>query len=254
MARKPFVVLDAEILSSSVWAEAAHVKLVWITLLVLCDTEGYVGASLPGIASAAGVTLEQAEEALERFQKPDPYSRTKASEGRRLEPADRGWRVLNFLEHLDRLSDERRKARERVRKHRARKRDMADGNVTVRSGNREQGPEKRDTSSLRSSVDSGGPQSNPFVKGKRVELERELLNLVGLEARATDRDPAEVMAEVTGYKGATRTKTNPASMSDDRLLNSVLDARARWKELEAKRERPRPTVLREPSRGSDGLS
>lgn len=139
MARKPFVVIDAEILSSSVWSEAAHVKLVWLTLLILCDTEGYVGAAIPGIARAAGVSLDQAREALSLFMLPDPDSRTQKDEGRRLEPADRGFRILNFREHLDRLSIERTKARDRVRRFRDRKRQKEDGNVTVLSESREQG-------------------------------------------------------------------------------------------------------------------
>lgn len=149
LARKPFVVLDAEILSSSVWSEAASVRLVWITLLILCDTEGYVGASVPGIASAAGVGLQDAEDALQRLQQPDPYSRTKTNEGRRLAVTERGWQVLNFIEHLDRLSSERTKARDRMRRHRERKAKPKrkrnrgvtnmDGYVTIHAGNRDQG-------------------------------------------------------------------------------------------------------------------
>lgn len=141
LAKKPFVVLDAEILSSSVWSESASVRLVWITLLILCDTDGYVGASIPGIASAAGVKLDEAEDAIRRLQEPDAYSRTTANEGRRLEPSERGWRILNFRDHLDRLSSERVKARDRVRRHRERnalKRSIADGNVTVPAEKREQ--------------------------------------------------------------------------------------------------------------------
>lgn len=142
MARKPFVVLDAEILSSSVWSESAHVRLVWITLLILCDTEGYVGAALPGIARAAGVSLEQATEAMDRLQQPDPHSRTKDNEGRRLALAERGYQVLNFRQHLDRLSSERVKARDRVRRFRERRRNAC--NVTVPTGSREQGVVRSD--------------------------------------------------------------------------------------------------------------
>lgn len=158
LARKPYVVLDSEILSSSVWSEAAHVRLVWITLLILCDTEGYVGASIPGIATAAGVSLDQAQEAIARFQSPDPFSRTRTNDGRRLEVAERGFRVLNFMEHLDRLSSERVKARDRMKRHRERKRqgnaeqqEQRNGDVTVptvsrdvgsrEKGNRENGKE-----------------------------------------------------------------------------------------------------------------
>jgi uncharacterized phage protein (TIGR02220 family) len=121
LAKKPYVVLDAEILSSSVWSESASVRLVWITLLILCDMDGYVGASLPGIARAAGVSLEEAAAAIERFQQPDPHSRTQALEGRRLAVAERGFQILNFIDHLNRLSSERTKARDRMRRHRQRK-------------------------------------------------------------------------------------------------------------------------------------
>lgn len=152
MARKPFVVIDAEILSSSVWSEAPHVRLVWLTLLILCDTDGYVGAAIPGIARAAGVSLEETRDAMERLQQPDPDSRTKTDEGRRVRLAERGFQILNFREHLDRLSAERAKCRDRVRKHRERKRAQADGNVTVPTGNRDQGEGTREKERTTDSV------------------------------------------------------------------------------------------------------
>lgn len=146
LAKKPFVILDAEILSSSVWSEAAHVRLVWITLLILCDTEGYVGASVPGIARAAGVSLDDAVDAMWRLQQPDPHSRTKACEGRRVEEVERGFRVLNFMEHLDRLSAERKKARDRVRRFRLKRKQACNVTETLQAseggGTSEQGPAK----------------------------------------------------------------------------------------------------------------
>jgi len=229
LARKPFVVIDAEILSSSVWSEAAHVKLVWLTLLILCDTEGYVGAAVPGIARAAGVTLAQAREAIALFMEPDPDSRTRAHEGRRLETAERGFRILNFREHLDRLSAERRKTRDRVRKFRARKRESADGNVTVPTGNREQGIGNRDKTEERKAP---GP-ANPLIK--RVPLERECLALVREVSELTGDDPVEVIAQASGYKGAATTKINPMTMSDDRLANTVRDLRADVADLRKKK-------------------
>lgn len=152
LARKPFVVIDAEILSSSIWSESATTKLVWLTLLILCDTDGYVGAAVPGIARAAGVSLEECERSLEVLQAPDPHSRTQANEGRRVQVVERGFQVLNFKLHLDRMSAERAKSRERVRRHRANRRErrnvssalhgapVTPGNVTVTPGSRDQGP------------------------------------------------------------------------------------------------------------------
>ena len=143
MARKPYVVIDAEILSSSIWSEDSDTRLVWFTLLILCDTEGYVGAAVPGIARAAGVPLDATIAALEKFQQPDPHSRTQTEEGRRIRVVERGFQVLNFQEHLDRMSAERAKARDRVRKHRERKRQRLDGNVTVHPGSRDVGSREK---------------------------------------------------------------------------------------------------------------
>lgn len=119
MARKPFVVIDAEILNSSIWSESASTRMVWLTLLILCDTEGYVGAALPGLARAAGVSIDECAEALDKFLAPDPHSRTKDNDGRRIEVVDRGWRVLNFKSALDRLALDRKNARDRMRRWRA---------------------------------------------------------------------------------------------------------------------------------------
>jgi len=77
------------------------------------------------------------------------------------------------------------------------------------------------------------PPSPFLAPGERPTKERELLQLVRREAELTNRDGAEVMAEVTSYHGAKTSKINPATMSDDRLLNSLIDAKARVKRLEA---------------------
>jgi len=84
---------------------------------------------------------------------------------------------------------------------------------------------------VRHPADQHAP-ANPLV-GDRPAKESELLALVRREAELTNRDGAEVMSEVTSYSGAKTSKLNPASMSDDRLLNSLLDAKARVKRLEA---------------------
>ena len=228
MARKPFVVIDAEILSSSVWSEAAHVKLVWLTLLILCDTEGYVGAAIPGIAHAAGVSLDQAREALALFMEPDPDSRTQKDEGRRLEVADRGFRILNFVEHLDRLSADRKRTRDRVRKFRERKRQMADGNVTVLPGNREQGTGTRDKTEVRTFP------ANPLISGRRPEMEKEGYRLIReINTLEPDREPTEILLEAAKWQtkdGGSRSKVRLETMTDDHLIRTVHDLKAHLEE------------------------
>lgn len=91
-------------------------------MLAMSDRDGYVWASVIGVANRAKVTVEQAEIALKKFQEPDPLSRSKEFEGRRIEEVDRGWLLLNKIRFRDmRDEDEhRRKERERKRAQRAR--------------------------------------------------------------------------------------------------------------------------------------
>lgn len=120
-----FTKLFASIVFSTVWREAMHVKIVWVTMLAIADRLGRVHASVPGLADAARVTLEQCEDALARLAAPDPYSRTKEHQGRRIEPIDGGWVILTYTKHREaRDADERRiQVREAVQRHRARKRN-----------------------------------------------------------------------------------------------------------------------------------
>jgi len=121
--------LWSEILDSTVWETSKHVRLVWITMLAMADKDGVVSASIPGLARRAIVTLEECEEALQAFQSPDRYSRTKANEGRRIEEVDGGWHLLNHRAYRDRLSKEHK--REQGRKRTAKCREKQGGNSPV---------------------------------------------------------------------------------------------------------------------------
>lgn len=79
---------------------------------------------------------------------------------------------------------------------------------------------------------------NPLV-GDRPEREREALRLVARLAEINGTDPAEEFADAAHYKGAERRKCNPAAMSDDRLLNTLMDLRANVKTAEARIESKR---------------
>lgn len=95
------------------------------------------------------------------------------------------------------------------------------------------------SAAIRSNGSSGG-KANPLVTGRRTELERETLNLSSEIGTLTDQDPAEVLAHAAHYDGARRTKVNPATMTDDRLMNTVMDLRATLKAEREKGDRSRP--------------
>lgn len=98
------------LLDSTVWQEAKETRLVWITMLLMKNRLHIVEASIPGLAKRAGVTLQECEIALDRFKAPDPYSRTKDFEGRRIEEVTGGWKILNGERYKQRMSPEDRRA------------------------------------------------------------------------------------------------------------------------------------------------
>jgi hypothetical protein len=129
--------LFSSIIHSTIWEEDAHVKVVWITMLALADRTGVVEASPRGLASASRVTPEQCREALERLSAPDPDSRTKDYEGRRIEEIDGGWLLLNYEKYRDKrdMEEIREKARIRARRHREKvaSRSVTQSNAPSRS-------------------------------------------------------------------------------------------------------------------------
>ena len=115
------------ILTSTIWLEKPHVKVVWITLLLMCDRNGIVEGAVPGIANAAVVTVEQCREAMEVLLGPDPDSRTTDFDGRRIEKIDGGWRVLNHSKHREKLGMSATGNAARVARYRSKRRENVTG-------------------------------------------------------------------------------------------------------------------------------
>ena len=114
-------------MDSTVWQENKETRLVWITMLAMKNRWHVVEASVPGLAKRAGVTVEECEEALRRLSAPDPYSRTKDHEGRRIKAVEGGWEILNGEPYRLKMSVEERREYKRLKQaeYRARKKAMA---------------------------------------------------------------------------------------------------------------------------------
>lgn len=111
--------LYGNIIYSTVWQEPPEVRVVWITMLALADRDGYVGASVPGLAKAAGVSVDVTEAALDKFGQPDPQSRSQEREGRRIEEAPGGWRILTYQKHREGNPEQRAAWAEAKRRQRS---------------------------------------------------------------------------------------------------------------------------------------
>jgi hypothetical protein len=122
-----FTKLFSSIIHSTVWREDMHIKVVWVTMLAMANRNGCVFASVPGLAAAANVTVDQCLEALDSLASPDKWSRTKTYEGRRIRECEGGWELLNYLKYREARDDDERRIQTRlaVAQHRARKKAEA---------------------------------------------------------------------------------------------------------------------------------
>ncbi len=77
-------------------------------MLAISDPYGIVSASIPGLASVSNVSVDETRLAVKNLLSPDPDSRTKDYEGRRIEEIDGGWRILNYVKYRKMLSEAER--------------------------------------------------------------------------------------------------------------------------------------------------
>lgn len=117
--------LFSDIITSTIWQEPNDMRVLWITMLALKDREQIVRATVPALAKLANISNEECEGYLDRFQKPDKYSRSTEHEGRRIAPAEGGWLIINGEKYRDKLNSEDRKeqVRQAVARHRAKRKN-----------------------------------------------------------------------------------------------------------------------------------
>lgn len=168
MSNFSFTKLFSSITESTIWAEPDHVRIVWITMLAMCDRQGRVFSTIPGLAGRSRVSVEHCEEALSKFMSEDRYSRSKEFGGRRIEEIDGGWLLLNYERYRELRDSEADKERKRkwAAKHRAyEKRRLSPS--TVDHGRPEVAHDRPKTEDRRQKTD---PESSPSEKGDASHL------------------------------------------------------------------------------------
>lgn len=110
--------LHSSIVNSSLWCEQDAIRILFITLLAMCDRDGIVYGSRAGLARAAMIDPEKANEAWTALLSPDPDSsdkiRAPENEGRRIEEVSGGFRLLNFEYYRGLRNDDERREQNRV--------------------------------------------------------------------------------------------------------------------------------------------
>ena len=121
-----FTKLSSNIVLSSIWEESLETKVVWITMLAMADADGFVDATIPGLAKMAGVSKAKTRVAIEKFLDPDPDSRTTEHEGRRIAVMDGGFVLLNHSKYRAKRDPDARKEymKKYMRDYRAKNNDV----------------------------------------------------------------------------------------------------------------------------------
>ena len=203
------------ILGSTIWREDPATKVVWITLLALTDRDGIAESSVPGLANYAGVGIEETEKALQKFQSPDPYSRTPEFEGRRIEPIDGGWRILNHDKYRFKPSADDIRERDRIRKQKQRDRakcptesgtkcditEMSEKSDIQKADSRKQKAESKskNTTTSEEVSDVAEPCQGISHRKRNLQAVREVLDLWTAQLNKPERDVANDMLSAWLY-------------------------------------------------------
>lgn len=83
------------ILQSSIWLESRETVIVWLTMLLMQDNDGFVDGQAPEIAEQARVSIEECEHALDRLSSIDKYSKNKDHDGKRIIKKNHGWQIVS---------------------------------------------------------------------------------------------------------------------------------------------------------------
>jgi hypothetical protein len=118
------------ITESSLWGGSKEARLLFVTLLAKADSVGFVEAAPSGLARLANLSREDVDAALAELTAPDPESKSKVADGRRVAIVPRGVCVVNYEEYRKRRDDEERREymREYMRDYR-KKNETARGDI-----------------------------------------------------------------------------------------------------------------------------
>lgn len=122
---KSYTKLFHRILASSIWDEDDKTRLVWITMLASTDEHGCVVATMSKLARDARVEIDACQRAIEKFLSPDEASLTSSNNGRRIEPIEGGWRLLNHEKFRNMMTEESKREYFRNKRREYREKEKA---------------------------------------------------------------------------------------------------------------------------------
>lgn len=217
-----YVKLFRSILNSTVWMMPNHTVRVWITVLLLADSEGYLRISIPGLAKEARVSIDECRESIAALEAPDPDSQSKEEDGRRiirLDEEEPVWHIVNYQKYRSIRDDEQRKEymREYMKEYRQRKHLL----TPVNSGKQQLAQEEAEEEKTKESPAALAGDGRDLVlvppppKQERTRKARPQRDMA-------DSDKV-IAAFRDGYKKRTGGIAQIAQARDRKLANTIID-------------------------------
>jgi len=148
-------------------AEDWRALITFQQFIVLCDADGMVDMTPQSMSRRTGIPIEHIIAGIEVLEKNDKYSRTPDEDGKRIELIDShrawGWHIINHEKYKNiRDADTiRAQTRERVRRHREKKRSVTLGNDSKRHIDKET---ETETDTIKNTMSSPSGDNVPFQK------------------------------------------------------------------------------------------
>jgi hypothetical protein len=100
------------IVDSSIWEEPDHVRIVWVTMLALKDSDDVCRGTAFQLARRAHKTEREVLDALRVLSSPDTIREEPQEHGgRRIQAVEDGWLILNGAKYREMMQKEMEKAR-----------------------------------------------------------------------------------------------------------------------------------------------
>lgn len=262
--------LFSSILASTIWGESKETKIVWITMLAMCDRFGKVDASIPGLATIARLTVSETESAIHVLAGPDPYSRTKEHDGRRIVEVNGGWQILNYESYRKKMSSDERREYLKFKKRESRERQRKTVGVNTAStlvADSQQSQhiaESREQNAKEEGAQTTAP--TPFLNKSREEivmaLERQWNAQCKLNGQLQNGEVADMFAHLLDLgitpetisnqigKGAKRGREWPSQFSKRLTAESIV----REETKEERHERYKANTIKLRNRAKEGKS
>lgn len=153
--------------------------ILFMYLITKCDDSGFARRpSVRVVSACTGLTSEEYAAAIAELEAPDPDSRSKEMEGRRIVAEDDGWFVVNFkhYQEIQREEHRRESTRKAVARYRAKAATVSTGLITSdytrleeRRGEEKKGEEKKTKDTVPAARSRFSPPSLDEVKAYCLE-------------------------------------------------------------------------------------